>query len=153
VHKASIEFQRRIHGVSEVERDRMFHDAAWEHIRANPLAAIGRVVQRVYYFWWFSPQWGAAFPPVLKLVYRGWWVFLLLLIAAGLFASRRLPGRADLWLMAALALLISIGQAVYYVEGRHRLAVEPLVIPLAAVGVTSLLRRASAPMRSSTSRP
>lgn len=141
VANLSPDIQRRIHASDELTRDRIYSHMAWQHIRANPLAAIGRVVQRIYYFWWFSPQWGLNFSPVTKLVYFGWWTLLLLLIATGLAASRHLPRRGDLWLLGALALLISIGQSVYYVEGRHRLAVEPLVVPLAAAGLTSIRRR------------
>ncbi|HUP62143.1 MAG TPA: hypothetical protein VNA69_17180 [Thermoanaerobaculia bacterium] len=149
IEKAPPDLRIRFVASGELERDRMLHDAAWEYIRADPLAAIGRVVQRIYSFWWFSPQWGQAFSPTAKLIYRGWWAFLLVLIAAGLVRSRH----RDLWLMAALALLISLGQSVYYVEGRHRLAVEPLVLPLAAAGLTSLRRKRSAATTASTSRP
>ncbi|HUR81355.1 MAG TPA: glycosyltransferase family 39 protein [Thermoanaerobaculia bacterium] len=130
--KAPPELRQRILSADELTRDRIYTEAAWDYIRARPLAAIGRVLQRVYYFWWFSPQWGAAFSPALKIIYRAWWAFLLVLMAIGLFRTRHAAARHDLWLMACLALLISLGQSVYYVEGRHRLAIEPLVLPLAA---------------------
>jgi hypothetical protein len=40
-----------------------------------------------------------------------------------------------------MAFLISCGQSVYYVEGRHRLAVEALILPMAAIGILWLLQR------------
>jgi hypothetical protein len=116
---------------NEVERDRIFRKAAWQYIRAHPLAAIGRFAQRIYYFWWFSPQWGAAYSPMLKLAYRAWWLALLALMAIGAKANRS----RDVWFLVALAVIISLIQSVYYVEGRHRLAIEPLLLPLAAQGV------------------
>jgi hypothetical protein len=143
IEKPPMELRMRLAGADEVERDRIFREEAWKFIRANPLAAIGRIVRRVYYFWWFTPQWGQSWLPIARLVYRAWWTFLVVLIAIGWVASRN----RDLWLLATLALLISIVQSVYYVEGRHRLAVEPLVIPFAAAGLTSLWPRRS---RSST---
>ena len=132
------EFQQRIFAADEPTRDRLFRDAAWQNIRANPAAAAGRVAQRLFHFWWFSPQWGSygGYSSLAKLVYRCWWGALLLLVATGLIALARAPAlrRHDLLLLAGLAVLLSIVQSLYYVEGRHRLAVEPLIVPLAAVG-------------------
>jgi 4-amino-4-deoxy-L-arabinose transferase-like glycosyltransferase len=143
--KAPAELRQRVLTADELTQDRIYRDAAWDYIRARPLAAVGRVLQRVYYFWWFSPQWGAGFSPVLKVVYRAWWAFLVVLMAIGLFVTRHAPARHDLRLLAALALLISLGQSVYYVEGRHRLAIEPLVLPLAATGLAALALRRPPP--------
>jgi 4-amino-4-deoxy-L-arabinose transferase-like glycosyltransferase len=132
------DFQQRIYAADETTRDRIFREAAWQYIRANPAAAAGRVAQRLFYFWWFSPQWGSfgRNSSTAKLVYRCWWGALLLLVGAGLVAAGRATEsqRRDLLLLAALAVLVSLVQSLYYVEGRHRLAVEPLVVPLAAVG-------------------
>ena len=136
--KAPLEFRQRVLAADELTRDRLYRDAAWEYIRSDPASAVGRVLQRLVHFWWFSPQWGAAFSNVTGLIYRAWWGVLLVLVAAGAALAARLPDSRDVWLLAAMAFLISVTQAVYYVEGRHRLAIEPLVLPLAAVAVTSL---------------
>lgn len=51
------------------------------------------------------------------------------------------------WGICALAFLISfcvsvaVGQAIFYVEGRHRLAVEPLLLVLAGQGLWWLRTR------------
>ncbi len=134
---------------NEVERDRIFREAAWQYIRAHPFAAIGRFAQRVYYFWWFSPQWGAAYSPMLKLAYRAWWLVLLALMAIGATKNRS----RDVWFLAALAMLISLLQSAYYVEGRHRLAIEPLLLPLAALGINRLRGREHHPNESDRSTP
>jgi len=126
------EFQSRIHAADELARDRIFREAAWAYIAANPIAAIGRIARRLYYFWWFSPEWGAQYSATQKIVYRLWWSFLLLLIVAGATVARR----REVWLLVAMALLVSLAQSVYYVEGRHRLAIEPLLLPMAALTLT-----------------
>ena len=144
------EFQARIRAADELARDRIFRDAAWTYIAANPLAAAGRVAQRLFYFWWFSPQWGAGYSAAAKIVYRVWWAFLLVLFALGAIATRR----REVWLLVAMAVLISIGQSLFYVEGRHRLAVEPLLLPMAALSLTKggprwlLSRRSGSPSSS-----
>ena len=135
------EFQARVRAAGELERDRIFRQAAFDYIAAKPLAAVGRVAQRIYYFWWFSPEWGPQFSPRVKIIYRLWWAFLLLLFALGAFASRALPPprRRDVWLLVAMALLISFVQSLYYVEGRHRLPAEALILPMAGCGALAPL--------------
>ena len=66
-----------------------------------------------------------------------WWIALLLLWIAGAAVCRRF----DVWFLSAMAFLISCGQSVYYGEGRHRLAIEPLILPMAAIGLLWLLQR------------
>lgn len=136
----------RLAGAGEVPRDRLYAQAAWDYVRADPAAAVGRFLRRLGYFWWFSPQWGAAWPAPLRVAYRLWWAALLLLMAVGVAVSRRRPRRWGVWLLAAMALLISLAQCVFYVEGRHRLAVEPLVLPLAALGALAVRRQHRAPL-------
>jgi hypothetical protein len=62
---------------------------------------------------------------------------LLFLWIAGAAVCRRF----DVWFLSAMAFLISCGQSVYYVEGRHRLSIEPLILPMAAIGVLWLVQR------------
>lgn len=126
---APAEFRARIRAAGELERDRIFRDAAFDYIAAHPLAAAGRFAKRVFYFWWFSPQWGVRYAPSAMIVYRVWWSFLLLLVLLGGLVTRR----REVWLLVAMAVLVSLAQSVYYVEGRHRLSVEPLILPMAAL--------------------
>jgi hypothetical protein len=133
---ASPELQKRSWSAGELARDRIFMQAATDYIRRDPVAAVVRVIKRLGYFWWFSPQWALLYSMPLKIVYIAWWTMLLLFWILGALQSRRF----DVWFLSAMALLISCGQSIYYVEGRHRLAVEPLILPMAAIGVLWLLR-------------
>ncbi|MEA2162224.1 MAG: hypothetical protein QOK37_351 [Thermoanaerobaculia bacterium] len=133
---ASPQFQKRILAAGELERNRIFMQEARDYIRRDPFAAVIRVVKRLGYFWWFSPQWGRLYPPAAKLVYITWWTILLLLWAIGAAVSRKV----DVWILSAMGFLISLGQSLYYVDGRHRLAIEPLLLPMAALGALWLLQ-------------
>jgi 4-amino-4-deoxy-L-arabinose transferase-like glycosyltransferase len=133
----ALELRRRIRAADELRRDRIFREEATDYIRRDPAAAVVRVVKRLGYFWWFSPQWGLLYPAKLKIVYIGWWTLLLALWIAGAAVCRR----TDVWFLSAMAFLISCGQSIYYVEGRHRLAIEPLILPMAAIGLLWLLQR------------
>src|SRR4051794_33404678 len=136
----SPELRKRIVAADELTRDRIYANEAMRYIRHDPAAAIVRIGNRLAYFWWFSPQWGVFYPPAAKLVYVMWWMALFLLWIAGAAVCRRF----DVWFLSAMAFLISCGQSVYYVEGRHRLAIEPLILPMAAIGVLWLLQRLAA---------
>ena len=136
--QAPPEFQKRIRGADELTRDRIFFDDAKTYIRHDPAAAIVRIGNRLAYFWWFSPQWGLLYSPAAKLVYVMWWMTLLCLWIAGAALCRRF----DVWLLSAMAFLVSCGQSIYYVEGRHRLSIEPLILPMAALGALWLLQSA-----------
>jgi hypothetical protein len=133
---ASPQLQKRILAAGELARDRIFMQEARDYIRRDPFAAAVRVLKRLGYFWWFSAQWGLLYSPAVRLIYIAWWTILLLLCAIGATVSRRL----DVWMLSAMAFLISLGQSLYYVEGRHRLAIEPLILPMAALGVLWLLQ-------------
>jgi hypothetical protein len=126
---------RRIVTADELTRDRIFMHEATDYIRRDPAAAVVRVIKRLGYFWWFSPQWGLLYSTRVKIVYIGWWTMLLLFWILGAVQSRRF----DVWFLSAMAFLVSCGQSVYYVEGRHRLSVEALILPMVATGVLWLL--------------
>lgn len=135
IFHASPELLRRIAAADELTRDRIFTQEATDYIRRDPAAAVVRVIKRLGYFWWFSPQWGLLYSTRVKIVYIGWWTLLLLFWILGAVQSRRF----DVWLLSAMAFLVSCGQSVYYVEGRHRLSIEALILPMAATGVLWLL--------------
>jgi hypothetical protein len=74
-------------------------------------------------------------------VYELWYLPVLALAVWGsLFAlrSRASRSRSTALLIVVGVGLISATQAVFYVEGRHRLAVEPLLLVLAGVGAAEL---------------
>jgi 4-amino-4-deoxy-L-arabinose transferase-like glycosyltransferase len=137
IFHAPPELRQRIAAADELTRDRIFMHEATDYIRRDPVAAVVRVVKRLGYFWWFSPQWGLLYSRPLKIVYIAWWTMLLLFWILGAVQSRRL----DVWFLSAMAVLVSCGQSVYYVEGRHRLVVEALILPMVAIGVLWLLHR------------
>jgi len=68
----------------------------------------------------------------------------LALAALGVFAigRRQTPGQSDGMVLGLVLLaMISLVQAVFYVDARHRLAVEPLLMLFSGQGVAVLLPR------------
>jgi protein-disulfide isomerase-like protein with CxxC motif len=66
--------------------------------------------------------------------------------AVGLWCTWRVDrGREIAVLIVASLVLIALSQAIFYVEGRHRLAVEPLVLVLAGIGLAEAAARVHLP--------
>lgn len=133
-------FQEAIVASDELGRQALFAQAAWAYIRSDPWAFVKRTLQKVGYFWWFSPSAGQLYPQRWWRLYQLWWAGLLLLGLWGMIEARVLPMalRQRLWLLVGMALLLSLAQSVFYVEGRHRLAVEPLFSGVIAFGAMQL---------------
>jgi hypothetical protein len=51
--------------------------------------------------------------------------------------------RGAILVILACCLAISVLQSLYYVEGRHRLAIEPLLLMFTSIGVVSIARKMS----------
>jgi 4-amino-4-deoxy-L-arabinose transferase-like glycosyltransferase len=139
---APADFQARIAGASEVERMDIYREVASTFAREQPAAAIGLYLTKLRAFWWGSAATGQLYPASWVLVYELWYVPVLVLAVWGGWLglrSRDIRSRSTALLLIVGVGLISATQAVFYVEGRHRLAVEPLLLVLAGVGAAELV--------------
>ena len=60
---------------------------------------------------------------------------MMALAITGAVTHRR---RRETWLLIGFCASIAIVQSAYYVEGRHRLAIEPVLLLLAGQGLVRL---------------
>ncbi len=134
------EFQARVAAASEAERIDIYRDAAYAYIAQHPADAGRLFLVKLKAFWLGSDTTGKDYPAVWTSVYEAWYVLALLFAIYGLVVSLRdRIARPVAVLMLASLALISMSQALFYVEGRHRLAVEPLVLVLAGIGVSQIV--------------
>lgn len=136
------ELSARISGASEIDQNRIFTAAAMEFVRNHPGSAFVLFVKKLYYFWWFSPHTGLFYPAAWLITYRVYYGVVLLFALVGLVVSLRSPRphvRAGAILFLLMAGALSVTQALFYVEGRHRWQVEPLLLIFTAVGALRLL--------------
>ena len=135
------EFQARVLAATEAERMQLYQSAAMDFIRQQPLDAAGLYVAKLRTFWWGSEVTGQLYPAGWIGWYSVWYLTMVALAAWGVWQVRaERQARANVVLVIAMLLLISLSQAVFYVEGRHRLAVEPLLLILSGGGLASLAR-------------
>jgi len=135
------EFRDRLWSMTELEQKRFFETEARRFIRENPVQAAGLHLRKVYYFWWFSPQSGINYPRSYLTAYRILYAALLALAVVGAvvaFRSPRREVRSAALILTVIPITIGLAQSLFYVEGRHRWLVEPLVIIFSCYGLTAI---------------
>lgn len=137
------DFQERVLREGELGQQGLFRAEVLQFLRLRPAAAIRLFFMKLFYFWWFSPISGFFYPawylPLYKAVYG---VLLALAILGVALATRAtgLPRIAPVTIAAAL-FAMSMMQSAFFVEGRHRMVIEPLLFTLAAGGISGRLVR------------
>jgi 4-amino-4-deoxy-L-arabinose transferase-like glycosyltransferase len=143
---APSEFQARIAAANEAQRMDIYRTAAYQYIEQHPLDAARLFAIKLKAFWWGSDTTGLAYPAIWTPIYEAWYVMVLACAAVGLWCTWRVDrGREIAVLIVASLVLIALSQAIFYVEGRHRLAVEPLVLVLAGIGLAEAAARVHLP--------
>lgn len=136
----------RLRRVDEVGQQDYFRQEASQFIASHPGEFLERSALKLGYFWWFSPQSGLLYPQAWLRIFKIFYLAIVVLAAAGVWTCWRARTAAPNAWLAALFLLgcafsISLLQSVYYVEGRHRLAIEPVLLIFAGGGIYELVRR------------
>ncbi|MBU1007072.1 MAG: glycosyltransferase family 39 protein [Candidatus Omnitrophica bacterium] len=131
----------KIYGKSELVQRDVFMKEAFGFIKKNPDQAIKLFVKKFYHYWWFSPQSGILYLKSWLSIYKIYYTIIIMLGGIGLYKAfcihdpRVLQGVCLLLLML---LAISLAQSLFYVEGRHRWAIEPIILIFSANGIFSI---------------
>ena len=100
-------------------------------------------MKKFLYFWWFPPSAGKDYPMHLFQWYKFGYCILLLVACIGVVSLVRRWTASELMgatLIVAFSVFIATVQSVFFVEGRHRLAVEWTLIVLGGHGLYVLSR-------------
>jgi 4-amino-4-deoxy-L-arabinose transferase-like glycosyltransferase len=135
---APAQFRADIQAADEAQRVWLYRDAALAFVRDNPIRAVELYVTKVKAFWWGSDATGMLYPQLWLVAYRLWYVAVLLPAAWAVWRGLRDPVQRPVVVLIVLsAAIVSATQAVFYVEGRHRLAIEPLVLLMSGAGLVA----------------
>lgn len=138
------DFQKKIEGLDEIGQNNEFLKAASAHIKKYPFGFIERTVKKFYYFWWFNPQAGMLYPKSWLYLYKLFYIFVLSGALVGIFIAFReglFKYKGEAVLMIFVLLSISLLQSLFYIETRHRWAVEPILLIFAARGIGFFFQR------------
>lgn len=127
----------------EIAQREWFSRRARAFILEHPDAFIRLTALKFFYFWWFAPQTGVLYPQTWLNWYKAFYVGTALLAVVGTLKVVRSgpPATHVVLLIACFLLSLSALQSLYYVEGRHRWAVEPMMLILSGGGLAALLPR------------
>jgi 4-amino-4-deoxy-L-arabinose transferase-like glycosyltransferase len=129
------EQRRRLEQLDELGQQELFRAEATAFVRARPLAFVQRWAVKLGYFWWQSPQAGHLYPAAGFRLYQAFYLLMMALAITGVVTHRR---QRETWLLVGFCASIAVVQSAYYVEGRHRLAIEPVLLLLAGAGAVRL---------------
>ena len=135
-------FRAEIEAADEAQRISLYRDAALQFVRDQPVRAVQLYLTKLQAFWWGSDATGLLYPQLWLVAYRLWYVAVLLCAACGVWRGlRETDQRPTVVLIVISAAIVSATQAMFYVEGRHRLAIEPLVLIMSGAGLVILIHR------------
>jgi len=124
----------------ELAQAAWFSSRSHAFIRDHPGAFVRLTLKKLFYFWWFSPQMGLNYPATWLRLYEAYYVVML---AAALVGLRRIVSgdgdRQAALLVVAYLVALSALQSFYYVEGRHRWAIEPMMLAMSGGGLAALV--------------
>jgi len=141
LESSSVEFLKKLYSLDEMGQNRLFREEAVNFIKQHPFKCVSLFIKKNYYFWWFSPQSGIEYPRGYLLIYKILYSGILLFAISGIIfslSSKISNIRWNAWLILFLLISISFAQSFFYVEGRHRWAVEPLLLIFTAYGLIEI---------------
>ena len=128
---------------SELELNDVFGQEVVEFVTQRPEEFVALSARKFVYFWWMSPQAGLLYPPSWLAAYGLYAAVILTFAAFGALAILRGGSpqeRSLLGMLAAISFVLAVIHALSYVEGRHRWAIEPLLLLLTARGFFAVAR-------------
>lgn len=135
------DFVDSIYKANESNKDMIFEDAAYKFIKSHPYKFISLFFKKMYYFWWFSPQIGIKYSYLALICYKIWYSTALFFAIWGVIfvlAGKDYKLKKKAYLLLLFFLAISVMQSLFYVEGRHRLSIEPILLIFSANGIFSI---------------
>ena len=138
---ADPKLRRELLALDEDGQDLLFARTAWDFILSDPATFFSRALLKFRLFWWFGPFYGTQYawlPDGLAQTYRllyGGLLVLILLGAGKTFYDASPAVRETAYCLASLPVLTTLLRCIYYVEGRHRVLIMPVLLIFAAHGM------------------
>ena len=99
----------------------------------NPMLVIKMFVVKLKNFWFFREGIGTEYSPAIKAwipLYKG---FYLVMLSLSLFFL--IKGKKDALVIFSIPVALSLFHAVFYVETRHRVMIEPVLLYMAVCAI------------------
>ncbi|MDD5431477.1 MAG: glycosyltransferase family 39 protein [Candidatus Omnitrophica bacterium] len=128
IEESPEEFHKKLFSLDEIGQMELFKTTALTFVRKHPVKFGILTAKKFYYFWWFSPQAGFLYPSAYLAWYKIYYSVVLLFSIIGLIVAFYIKiARPLINLILLLFISNSILHSFYYLEGRHRWSMEPLL--------------------------
>jgi len=136
---------KKFNTMNELEIDAYLMNKGMSFVKSRPYVFLWNWAKRFYYFWWFPPFIGMQYPPAWLVAYKIFYmgVFFTAIYALISITTRRekikdinLP---DVYLVVLCVLALAAAQSLFYVEGRHRWAIEPILMIFSSWTIVQIL--------------
>ncbi len=137
------EFLDKLYKMNEIEQYDFLYHETFKFIASHPAFFVKITLKKFYYFWWFSPQTGLLYPGLWTQLYKPYYIAIFSLFALGVYLGIKrseLLNRMAIISILLFMLFISSANSLYYVESRHRWAVEPFMLIFSSYAIMSLRR-------------
>lgn len=137
---------KRLNTMDELGINSYLMERAVSFVKSDPRMFLWNWIKRFYYFWWFSPTSGILYPASWFILYRAFYA-LVLITAAYAFISIILSRKTiknvywpGIYLIAISVLSLAATQSLFYIAGRHRWVIEPIIMIFSSWTIVHLLR-------------
>jgi len=130
--------REKLSSLTEWEQNQLLKEEAFRFIQSNPSQAVLLFWRKWRAFWWRSSQTGMLYPrPWTSIYYNTYGVFLISFFGGicTFLCSQKVNSWAKFTLILFFFLLVSIVQSIFFVEGRHRWSIEPVLLVFSAGGL------------------
>ena len=141
---APMELRERVLSVGEIEQNRIFLSEALGYVKEAPAEFVWRWLRKLGYFWSVAPYSGKRYARWQIVAYHAFYIGLVTAALAGIWSAwcRPVAGQGPgLALALLLPASVSVAQALFYIEGRHRLGVEAMLAVPAGLALARLRKR------------
>jgi hypothetical protein len=123
-------FRREMLVRDELGQVDLFRQTSRAYVREQPADFVAGVARKLASFWWFPTTAGLVYPGAWLVIYRVFYGALVASAVLGVAAAWRRAdrvGRQRLVLVLLFLGSVSVAQSLFYVDVRHRWAVEPML--------------------------
>lgn len=127
--------------ITDLEYTKIMNNEIYSHLKKNKAEFVILAIKRFYCFWWFSGQTGKEYPKYYLIFYKPYYSLTLFFAIFGIIILllRSIKNgflKDNQWLLLIIFIFsITIPHYLFYVEGRHRFAIEPLLLIFTSYGL------------------
>ena len=137
-------FRNKVYSLNEFGQKKFLYDDAFNFIKNDKIRALQLFFKKIYFYWWFSPDQGHLYPAQWALVYKLYYSIIIFFAISPFFVMPKklfIQNKESIYLIISCFIAMSLAQSLYYVDGRHRWTIEPVILIFSGCGAVFLTEK------------